>query len=259
MLHALVAGNRVTATPQQHGLCPQCRTPVVAKCGRLVRWHWAHQAADCDPWSQESEWHLAWKSEAAQTEIVITRNGATHRADIVTPDDVVVELQNGYLSTEMIAAREAFYGRMVWLYNTKRFYNNLHFGAHGFWWKHGSKSMTTSTKPIFWDVGDQVWRVSLSLVDVYNDAGYVQCQRVLGRIEASRSRAEFLDWIRGARPSKRIHRPAPWPQRPSWRCSHCSVVANRPGSCGFCGSEVITRDEWLRLYQQRTPDLEEQR
>ena len=101
--------------------CPFCDAPVIAKCGEINIWHWAHEAkAQCDPWApRETDWHLYWKSLCGpeQVEITIERDGQTHRADIVTPSGVVVELQHSSLPPAEIRTRESFYGHMVWIFD----------------------------------------------------------------------------------------------------------------------------------------------
>lgn len=171
------------------GECPACAQPVRPKCGPIVTWHWAHHANDCDPWSEpETAWHLAWKRTATRSEVVMRRDGQCHRADLLTATGIVVELQSDYLALDAIAARERFYGRMVWLYRAT-WTERLHFGARGFWWKHGSKSMARSDRPIFWDLDGEIWRVSLGLVQ--GDS------RVVGRIRRAIEPATFQRWIRG--------------------------------------------------------------
>jgi len=44
-----------------------------------------------------------------------------HRADIRTPGGLVVEIQHSGISSEDVAAREAFYGNMVWLLDGRNF------------------------------------------------------------------------------------------------------------------------------------------
>ena len=63
MYYADVDGGRKTATPGSRGTCPGCGSEVLAKCGEIKSWHWAHAAdAQCDPWHHgETDWHLAWK------------------------------------------------------------------------------------------------------------------------------------------------------------------------------------------------------
>jgi hypothetical protein len=55
------------------------------------------------------------------------RDGKTyhHRADIVGNRGVVVELQHSLISNEDVRAREAFYGKMVWLFDATPFLHNL--------------------------------------------------------------------------------------------------------------------------------------
>lgn len=166
------------ARPGERSACPSCTGQLIAKCGTIVTWHWAHDVADCDPWSEpESEWHLDWKRYYRDV------RGATiecvrppHRADVVLTSGIVVELQAGYLDAEQIARREAFYGSdMVWLYRC-HWADRLHYGERGFWWKHGAKSMATHRRPVWWDMGDELIRVRLNVVS--ND----DVERVLGRV-----------------------------------------------------------------------------
>jgi hypothetical protein len=105
----------------QRSVCPCCETEVMSKCGELMIWHWAHVSADCDHWSEsEGAWHLWWKlfleeHYAAETEVVMERDGQKHRADAVMPDGMVVEIQHSNLSPTEVAKREAFYGKVVWV------------------------------------------------------------------------------------------------------------------------------------------------
>jgi len=91
---------------------------VIAKCGDLVVHHWAHRAADCDPWSEpETPWHREWKSHAPQhrQEVVIGR----HRADVVAPNGVVVEIQHSNIAGGEVRERERFYKRMLWIFDAR--------------------------------------------------------------------------------------------------------------------------------------------
>jgi hypothetical protein len=115
----------------------------------------------------------------------MARDGVRHRADIVTPGECVVELQSRYLPAAEIAQREAFYGHMVWLYRA-HWQERLHWGRRGFWWKHGAKSMTAHRRPVYWDVGDEIWRVRLNQVG----------RRVLGVVKATGTADQFAAWLR---------------------------------------------------------------
>ena len=112
-------GETIEATPKATARCRGCGQEVVAKCGSIVRWHWAHRAADCDPWYEPmSDWHRAWQDRfpREQTEVVMRRDGEHHRADVVLGHGGVLELQASAISAEDIARRERFYGHMAWLF-----------------------------------------------------------------------------------------------------------------------------------------------
>jgi len=187
----------LTATRGDSGYCPSCGGALTAKCGKIVTWHWAHEVLDCDPWAEpESEWHLGWKryflTQGAHVEVV----RPPHRADVVTGRGVVVELQSSYLNVDEIVDREAFYGpQMQWIYRA-HWMDRLHFGRRGFWWKHGSQAMCRHRRPVWWDMGAELWKVQISVVEVDRfcfgeDLDGVKIydtgtKRVLGRVLARR-------------------------------------------------------------------------
>lgn len=112
-------GYLLEPAPGAKALCPACRGEVIAKCGDIVTPHWAHRAADCDPWAEpESEWHRSWKLPAppARREVVM----GPHRADLVAPNGVVVEIQHSNISGDSIREREAFYQRMLWIFDARK-------------------------------------------------------------------------------------------------------------------------------------------
>ena len=86
MLANIAGATRTGAQPGLRGSCPVCEAEVIAKCGTINAWHWAHAAGtDCDTWAEPggmSEWHLDWQNQvpAERREIVI----GNHRADMVT-------------------------------------------------------------------------------------------------------------------------------------------------------------------------------
>lgn len=115
-------GRRATATPDGRATCPACGGPLVPKCGPIVVDHWAHRStADCDPWAEPiSEWHLAWQAlvPPERREVVID----SHRADVVSAGGLVVEVQHSAISLGDVAARETFYGRMIWIVDVRAAY-----------------------------------------------------------------------------------------------------------------------------------------
>lgn len=151
-------GDRIVALPGESAICPTCDEKVVAKCGEIKVWHWAHEAnSDCDPWSEpESEWHIGWKSLFPEPfrEVVLP----PHRADIKTDTGVVLELQHSALSPAEIYDREKFYGDMIWIIDSEPFIKNLSLevlkGYVKITWKWFRKSWVGSKKPIFIDMRD---------------------------------------------------------------------------------------------------------
>lgn len=125
MKFAIVNGSRKEPTPKSTGLCPVCQHEMIAKCGKIKVWHWAHSKKDhCDNWWEpETEWHRNWKTffPEESTEVIIERAGIKHIADIFYSGQVI-ELQNSPINSETIEAREKFYGdSMIWIVNGEKF------------------------------------------------------------------------------------------------------------------------------------------
>lgn len=163
MLFAHAAGCRVRPTPGAKAECSLCGASCVAKCGSIVTWHWAHASRkDCDTWSEgETEWHFGWKTRAADHEIEVTVG--PHRADIKLARGLVIELQHSAISPAAIVEREAFYGRMIWLFDgapfRSRFYLRDRGEYHSFRWSSPRKSLFAARHPIFIDFGSHVFEV----------------------------------------------------------------------------------------------------
>jgi competence protein CoiA len=156
VLYANVDGEKREAEPGMHGKCPGCGAEVLAKCGEINIWHWSHLAGpDCDPWFEgESQWHLSWKKliDRGRCEVVM----GCHRADIVSPDGWVIELQHSSLSPEVVRERENFYGDMAWIIDCSEFEKRMRFrdkgDYHTFYYTHPRKWMMSITKPLYFDV-----------------------------------------------------------------------------------------------------------
>jgi len=189
--YALINGSRTLPTPGQRGICACCQSTVIAKCGDINAWHWAHEARDCDPWSEpESAWHLNWKAEFKQsrTEVVI----GPHRADVVTPAGRVIELQASSINPEEIRERERFYRNMIWVFRADTFRDNIElrhrpYGV-SFRWKHPRKSLWACQRPMYWDLGRKI----LAVRKIH--AG-IPCGGYGELIE----RADFIAWAEGNR------------------------------------------------------------
>ncbi|MBK9450130.1 MAG: hypothetical protein IPN95_12130 [Bacteroidetes bacterium] len=128
MRFAIVNGIRREAEPKLKGICPSpiCRSEMVAKCGRMKIWHWAHKGnPPCDPWSEsETEWHRMWKDHFPrdwQEQIhKDPETGEIHIADVKTEYDLVLEFQNSPIDALERKSREIFYKKMIWVVNGSR-------------------------------------------------------------------------------------------------------------------------------------------
>jgi predicted RNA-binding Zn-ribbon protein involved in translation (DUF1610 family) len=110
-------GKSILPTKGAKGFCPGCGGKMVARCGSIVRHHWAHaKGKDCDTWSDSvGPWHLAWQNCFPREcqEIWMGENNE-HRADI-KGEHQILEIQKSSISATEIAERESFYGNMSWM------------------------------------------------------------------------------------------------------------------------------------------------
>ena len=151
---------RTTATPGARGTCPGCDSEVIAKCGSTVTWHWAHaDREDCDTWAErDSAWHRAWQDVAPpwRREVIM----GDHRADLVTHNGRVIELQHSALSADIIRARERHYGPMIWIFDALDAYESGRLEIRSkpgreyvtFRWKHPRKTVAACRRTVLLDL-----------------------------------------------------------------------------------------------------------
>jgi len=179
MKFALIDGLKVEARPKLRAICPYCSADMVAKCGKVVIWHWSHRnKLDCDPWwENETEWHRKWKDQFPKDwqEVIhidpIT--GEKHIADVKTPHGLVIEFQNSPMSLIEMDSREKFYGNMIWIVNGWHDAGDFHIGLEGEiqsdpiayrikWWSKSRllHNWTNANSKVFLDLGDDViWQL----------------------------------------------------------------------------------------------------
>lgn len=205
MKFARVYGQRHEAQPNLSGECPACESPVVAKCGEVRIWHWAHKGRRlCDPWwENETEWHRAWKNlfPVEWQEIVHpAENGERHIADVKTGDGWVLEFQHSPIRPDERRSRDAFYPKLIWVVDGTRRKRDR---AQLIWaWEQGGRvgrnallrtvfsdgcgllrEWAVSNAPIFFDLGEAErlwWLVGKGA----HGSAYLQ----------PFSRAEFIGW-----------------------------------------------------------------
>jgi hypothetical protein len=125
MKFALANGQRQEAQPNLSGECLYCGRPMVARCGEVRVWHWAHKGHHlCDPWQEnETKWHRAWKDQfpADWQEVVHhAEDGERHIADVKTGDGWLMEFQHSYIRPDERRSREAFYQSLIWVVDGAR-------------------------------------------------------------------------------------------------------------------------------------------
>lgn len=162
--------NRNKAHPEESSICPCCKSKVIAKCGSIKVWHWAHESLqNCDSWHEPmSEWHLWWQGRVKEelTEIII----GPHIADIKLTNGRVIEIQHSSISCEEAREREQFYGNMIWIFDGREFIDRFDIREkydedgniiyHTFKFKHPRHYIVETTKyPLYIDFGDYVFRV----------------------------------------------------------------------------------------------------
>ena len=171
MRFALVDGHRADPHPGGLGICCYCGCRMIPKCGRYVRWHWAHERrSSCDPWQEgETDWHMAWKDcfpeEFQEILHIDDTTKEKHIADVKTSAGIVVEVQHSRISDAELRSREDFYRNMIWIVDARDncgwFLLGTSFDPVGHdplccqfeWWGRGSlvKWWSEATKPVFFD------------------------------------------------------------------------------------------------------------
>lgn len=222
MKYALADGQRREPQPGLLGECPSCNRPMVAKCGKIKVWHWAHIGRlMCDPWwDNETPWHRAWKNQFPtdwQERVHKSSDGEKHIADVKTDKDWVLEFQHSFLRSEERQARNTFYEKLVWVVDGTRlkrdrtkFFNLVKGGAqfrntpairlNGFLDDSALlRDWAGSHAPVFFDFGEEwgLWyllphsSVSLAYVVKFSHAYFIKLQREGGQIES-----EFEFWFK---------------------------------------------------------------
>jgi hypothetical protein len=125
MKFSIVNEVRQEAQPGASGQCPLCGQAMIAKCGEIKIWHWAHKGLrTCDTWwENETEWHRSWKGKFPlewQEVIHFDEGGEKHIADVKTQDGWVIEFQHSNISSEESRSREVFYRSLIWVVDGMR-------------------------------------------------------------------------------------------------------------------------------------------
>ena len=170
MLYAIRqdTGEKGRAEPAAQGACPWCSADMIAKCGEIMTWHWAHVPQQACEYAGkgETEWHLEWKTHfpPERTEVRIKQDGKIRIADALNLDGETVEFQHSSISVQEIRQREEFHGHINWVFDLRHryhsfFFKKVSFATTSFWWSRPWKSITQSRGSVFLDFGDEVFQV----------------------------------------------------------------------------------------------------
>lgn len=74
---------------------------------------------------KESVWHRNWKKAFPESyrekSFFCEVTGELHRADVSTPCGTAIEFQNSPITVKEMQSREAFYPKLIWILNGKKF------------------------------------------------------------------------------------------------------------------------------------------
>ena len=151
--------------PGARALCIECPVPTVliAKCGEINAWHWAHPGNAICSGEGEGAWHQAWKMWSQQYGATVEMIDNPHRADIVWPDGAIYECQTNYTDAATIRKREEHYGdRLTWIYRwlPGRFDRLRNVGEGWFKWNRPAPSMGLHERPVIWHHLDRLYDIT---------------------------------------------------------------------------------------------------
>jgi Competence protein CoiA-like family len=145
MLYAIVNNEKTKADRKNRemgAVCPFCNESVIARCGDINIWHYAHKVENNCDWKEETEWHLDWKQRFPKecVEIKIGNN----RADVYI-NGRVYEFQNSAINTTDILMRQLAFPKLTWIFNAVTWHVDLRkkggSNYRSFRWKWPHKSL----------------------------------------------------------------------------------------------------------------------
>jgi hypothetical protein len=146
---------------------------------------------------------------------------ASHRADIVGNNDIVVELQHSPISAEHIAARESFYGRMIWLFDATERFEMINTGRRTFFSLCRTKHIPLCSKPVFLDFGGMIVEVEAFTDSMCKLSGFGKtrtprwfvenflAQKLLTDTSSPSTRIQTIRWTHHHR-FDRLQHPSQW-------------------------------------------------
>lgn len=242
-------GHRVPANPDAKAHCPLCEESLVAKCGDIKIWHWAHRAhKDCDHFKEsETAWHRQWKDVFPEDcqEVIIKKHGDIHFADVLTDCQMVIEFQHSSLDFTNIRKREVFYDFMIWVFDIKSSVERIeHIGQQEISWWNPRRDFFKCKKPVFLDAGRLIYKV-LEIVDKEFDG---QIPTYIIKVQ-SRGRDSFIEELTSIPESLLVA----CPKKPVKIIHYGACVALRDSKATQCSKTYWPWENEERCQQWRYP------
>lgn len=169
-----VDGHQVAAQKGlKNVLCGCCKEQVLAKCGEIKIWHFAHEKkSQCEValYGGMTKWHLEWQERFPEKCREITREyfGIRHRADVIC-NNTVFECQKKMMPLEVMLERENFWRKagytFYWIFESQKVdsygepwfqilktYNG---DARSFKWRHAPEIAANISGNILIDIGNE--------------------------------------------------------------------------------------------------------
>jgi len=163
MMYAISDGKKVEAYPNGRAKCQGCKEEVIAKCGAIVRWHWAHKhTCDCN-YKPMTEWHYKWQEQFPEEnrEVYVNKEDGSFRiADIKLDSGLVIEFQHSSISLDTVKSRQEFHGDVIWIFDCTEKFDNMTFysnddGTYAMKWKWAWKTAMESDR-VYLNVADNI-------------------------------------------------------------------------------------------------------
>ena len=160
MLYAINNGSKILPEKHLKGHCPDCGDSVIAKCGEVNQWHWAHVVnAECKNNKPETMWHKEWKLNFPQE--CVEEKIKNHRADVFI-NGVAIEFQASTIARPDIVSRNEVFKKVFWVIKAedkhlffREVIKKTKFYSCKWKWRKTSFDETLSKDTrIFLDVGD---------------------------------------------------------------------------------------------------------
>jgi competence CoiA-like predicted nuclease len=124
MIWATKNNKRIRASPKEKATCPLCNQEVIAKCGEIKIWHWAHKnKTDCE-FEPETKEHLNMKFflKDKLPHLIIEYNLGFAIADLYDKiDNVAIEVQHSPISKDKFLERTKNYSNngisVLWIFD----------------------------------------------------------------------------------------------------------------------------------------------